>query len=127
MKYLYRCRNHHVESPVRQESIVCDVHSGLNTDVLATRDLHAELCSQHIVNDDPFRRAYLGSALEKNLVEQQRPLDHLAPKDKFEAKAVERATGRIYIGDNTEMLSQKAQRAIAKGKRGEYPNEGGGR
>lgn len=62
--------------------------------------------------DDEFRRGYLSSSLEKNLAEQGRPLDPLAPKDKFEARRIEAATGRRYIGNDISGLRKVSQDAI---------------
>jgi hypothetical protein len=65
-------------------------------------------------NDDPFRRAHLGTAIDQALQKRGRGLDPLAPKDKFEARHIERATGRRYIGDDASSLNPRAQRAVAK-------------
>lgn len=66
--------------------------------------------------DDPFRKSWLSDGLSQKLSEQQRPLDPLAPKDKFEAKHVQEATGRIYIGDDISKLKPSSQAAIIKGQ-----------
>lgn len=83
----------------------------------ADRDFCADLESQSVMCDDSIRKAYLGSAIDHNLAAQGRPMDPLAPKDKFEAKHVERATGRQYIGNDVSKLSAKGQKAILNGER----------
>ena len=120
MKYLYRCGSHLVEAGERCQIIECPDHSGLNTPVYAARDLPAELGTQMVVCDDPIRRAFNGAKIDHNLAEQQRPLDPLAPKDKFDARRLERETGRIYIGDSRDGLSKAATKALEKGDRREY-------
>ncbi len=68
-------------------------------------------------NDDPFRRAWLSDGLTHELARRRRPLDPLAPKDRFEAKAIEEKTGRRYIGDDISSLKPASQRAILNGER----------
>lgn len=68
-----------------------------------------------IMNDDPFRKAWLGDA-EQKAAEQGRMLDPEAPKDKFEAKERHERLGRVYIGDDYGKLSDKAVKAIEHGK-----------
>jgi lipoprotein NlpI len=72
---------------------------------------------EHIqfVNDDPFRKAWLGNA-EQKAAEQQRHIDPEAPKDRFEAKERHERLGRIYIGDDLSPLSKRAQKAISHGQ-----------
>ena len=81
----------------------------------AKRDYRSEFLSQGTVCDDDIRRAYLGSEIDRNLQAQGRPLDPLAPHDKFEAKHVEKALGRVHIGNDYSMLRPISQRAIERG------------
>lgn len=118
MIFVYQCgRGHDLEVCARRPDNVvdCPLHSGLNTPVFAARNLAAELRSQFVVCDDPIRRSYNGAKIDHNLAEQQRPLDPLAPKDKFDLKRIEKATGRVYCGDEISHLSPKAQKAILGG------------
>ena len=80
------------------------------------RDLYTDLRSQLSVCDDPIRKAWLGSEIDRNLQAQGRALDPMAPKDRFEAKHVEKALGRIHIGDDISKLRPNAQKAILKGE-----------
>lgn len=79
-------------------------------------------CSPHspyryvgILNDDPFRKAWLGDA-EQRAADQGRCLDPEAPKDKFEARERHQRLGRVYIGDDYTKLSPKGQKAIERGR-----------
>lgn len=81
------------------------------------RDYAADFASQASLCDDTIRRAYNGSAIDHALATQGRPLDPLAPRDKFEARHVEKATGRVYVGDDVSRMSPKAQRAVMNGER----------
>lgn len=81
----------------------------------AQRDYRLEFLSQSSVCDDDIRRSWLGSEIDRNLQAQGRPLDPLAPKDKFEAKHVEKALGRVHIGNDTSTLRPISQRAIENG------------
>ena len=78
----------------------------------ATRDYSGV----RFASDDQFRRAWLSDKIGHELGRQERTLDPLAPKDKFEARHVADATGRVYIGDDTSMLKPASQRAIERGK-----------
>lgn len=80
------------------------------------RDLHADLVQQYVNCDDHIRRAFNGSKIDHALSAQGRPLDPMAPKDKFEAKHIEKATGRVYCGDDISGLRPISQRAILHGK-----------
>lgn len=92
------------------ETVICGRHG---------RDAHrafdAEIATQYVKNDDPFRKAWLGDA-EQRAADQNRCLDPEAPHDKFEAKERRERLGRIYIGDDTSQLNEKAVRAIERGK-----------
>lgn len=81
------------------------------------RDLYADLRSQLPLTDDPIRKAYLGTQIDRNLQEQGRALDPMTPHDKFDAKWHEKNTGRIYIGDDISQLRPNAQKAILNGER----------
>lgn len=72
--------------------------------------------SVHIDNGDDIRKAWLSSQTESNLAKQGRPMDPLAPKDRIEARHVQKATGRIYIGNRTEGMTPRAQAAIEAGR-----------
>ena len=83
--------------------------------VAGPRNYRAEFLSQSTLCDDDIRRAYLSSAIDRNLQAQGRPLDPMAPHDRFEARHVEKALGRVHIGDDYSMLRPNAQRAIERG------------
>lgn len=121
MRYLYECMRggHEVEITARRPYpfVECPAHSGLNTPVQCERAFAKELASQYVLCDDPIRKAYNSSAIEHNLAAQGRPLDPIAPKDKFDLKHIEKATGRVYCGDNIGHMSPKAQKAILNGDR----------
>ena len=85
--------------------------------VPAARDLYADLRSQLVVCDDPIRKAWLGSQIDRNLQAQGRPLDPLAPKDRFEARHVEKALGRVHVGNDVSGMRPISQRAIMNGER----------
>ena len=66
-------------------------------------------------NFDPFRTTWLSTRkTEDRMAKQQRPLDPIAPKDIFEARDRQRTHGRIYIGDNVDMLNPTARKAIVE-------------
>jgi len=83
--------------------------------LIGRRDLPADLATVRSICDDDIRRAYLGSEIDRNLAEQGRPLDPLAPRDRFEARHIEKALGRIHIGNDYSMLRPISQRAIERG------------
>jgi hypothetical protein len=68
--------------------------------------------SQHANNNDQFRSYYLSGKGAKAAQAQGRAVD--GPRDKHEAREIERQTGRRYIGDDVGQLSEKGQRAVAK-------------
>ena len=51
---------------------------------------------------DEFRKAWLSSSAAARVGEQNRKMDPLAPRDRSEVAAIEKATGRRYIGNNFE-------------------------
>lgn len=115
MRYTYRCGHGHTSEkrfPIGEapSCTACRVDGCRGK---ATRDLFADLQSVQIQNDDPWRRAWLSPKTARALSEQNRPMDPLAPKDKFERRHVERATGRNYIGDDASGLRPNVQKAIA--------------
>lgn len=127
-RYAYRCERHTHKGRVVHEEHCFELVFSIGTapdEVIcpdrgrgfARRDLGAELQTISIRGDDPIRKAWLGSDIDKNLQEQQRAIDPMAPKDKFEAKHVHEKTGRIYIGDDISSLSPAGQRAILNGER----------
>lgn len=108
MTYGYRCESGHavdVEAPMGEAptSAVC----------ACGRSARRDYSGVQIMNDDPWRRAWLSPKTTRALEQQNRPLDPLAPKDKFERRAVERATGRNYIGDDASGLRPSVQKAIS--------------
>lgn len=120
MRYIYDCERGHafdVYAPSPVPEFACPRHSGLNDPVYGRRNLAAELATQSLICDDHIRKAYNGAKIDHNLALQGRPLDPLAPRDKFEARHVEAATGRVYIGDDISGMSKSAQRAILNGPR----------
>lgn len=84
------------------------------------RDFAYDIQTVDVICDDRIRKAYNSAKIEHQLAEQQRPLDPFTPRDKFEARHIEEATGRVYIGEDRSGLSEKAQRALEKGDRKEY-------
>jgi hypothetical protein len=68
--------------------------------------------TQGVNYNDQFRSYYLSDKGAKAATMQGRPI--AGPRDKHEAKEMERATGRCYIGDDVEKLSERSQRAVAK-------------
>ena len=79
---------------------------------MAIRDIFTDARSLTIdhIGDDPFRRYYLSGQGEKAAQQQDRPIQ--GPRDRSEARAIEAATGRKYIGNNTESLTPKEQKAL---------------
>lgn len=67
-----------------------------------------------IVAQDPFRKYDLSPRKEQAQVAQQRVVD--APRDRFEAKRMERELGRVYVGDDTSGMSARARRGIDTAK-----------
>ena len=64
-------------------------------------------------NSDPFRTTWLSNRkTSERLQKQGRPMDPLAPTDLFEARDRQKTHGRIYIGDNVDMLNDRARAAI---------------
>jgi hypothetical protein len=121
MRYAFTCPNgcaFEANAPAKDDGLWPEV-AGVATcpqhGIPGQRDYATEFASQGTVCDDEIRRAYLGSKIDFNLQAQGRPLDPLAPRDRFEAKHVERALGRIHIGDDYSMLRPNAQRAIERG------------
>lgn len=114
-RYSFRCPNgdaFEAYAPFDDVWAICPQHG-----VGGIRDYAADFASQSTVCDDHIRRAYNGSAIDHALATQGRPLDPLAPKDKFEARHVEKATGRVYIGDDISKLRPISQKAILNGER----------
>jgi hypothetical protein len=66
----------------------------------------------HVNNNDQFRAYHLSGKGAKAAQKQGRAVE--GPRDKHEAKEMERATGRRYIGDDVDKLSEKGQRAVSK-------------
>jgi hypothetical protein len=92
---------------------VTSVHFEPTGDVLcASKIFKRDYSSIAIAGNDPIRKGYLDSKLESNLALQGRPLDPLAPKDKFEAEHVRRETGRVYFGNDTSKLNPKSRKLI---------------
>lgn len=81
---------------------------------IALRDLFADVKTIRIdeFGNDPFRRYYMSSQGEKAAAAQQRAIG--GPRDKSEARAIESATGRKYIGNDVSALTPREQNAIAK-------------
>lgn len=81
---------------------------------LAIRALDLDLPSVRIdaIGDDPFRKYHLSSAGDRAAAEQQRHIG--GPRDKAEARAIQAATGRQYIGNDVSALTPREQAAIAK-------------
>lgn len=81
---------------------------------MAVRDLFADVRTLTIdhIGDDPFRKYYLSGQGERASSEQDRPIE--GPRDRSEARAIEAATGRRYIGNNTESLTPKEQKALER-------------
>ena len=114
-KYSFSCPNGHLyEAWAPSDDIwaECPEHG-----VPGPRDLYADLQTIVAVCDDPIRKSWLSSQIDRNLAEQGRPLDPLAPKDKFDARNIEKATGRIAIGDDISHMRPISQRAILNGSR----------
>jgi hypothetical protein len=63
----------------------------------------------NINSGDPFRTAWLS---ETKASSDGRPVDPLAPKDKHDAKDIERATGRVYFGNDLTALSKESRAAL---------------
>ncbi len=122
-KYVWRCPNgcdFEKWSPAKDDGLwppIAQVAECPTHGVPATRNYRAEFVTQMQVCDDDIRRSWLGTEIDRNLQAQGRPLDPLAPKDKFEAKAVEKALGRIHIGNDYSQLRPISQRAIENGPR----------
>lgn len=76
------------------------------------RDLAADVLTCRIDTNDPWRRYHLSTQKEKAAQEQQRPIG--GPHDRFEKRHIEKATDRIYIGDDLEPLRPKSREAILK-------------
>jgi len=115
MRYVFACANQHSAEVVDRRAP--QDHECPDCGIVGRRDFPAEFATQLVISDDPFRKSYLSSRIDHNLAEQGRPLDPLAPKDRFDLKRIEQNTGRVYIGDDVSKLSAKAQRAILNGER----------
>ena len=118
MIYLFMCeKDHPVEVVARNPMpyVECPLHSGLNTPAVALRDFASELRTHAVLCDDPIRKSFNGAKIDHNLAAQGRPLDPLSPKDKFDLRRIEKATGRVYCGDDISHLRPNAQKAILEG------------
>ena len=81
-----------------------------------------------VMSNDPWRAAWLNDQkMSTRLEAQQRQLDPLTPKDKFEKRAIEAQTGRIYIGDDMSALKPSSRRAIEKAKESGYKYDRSGK
>ena len=128
--YAFVCRSYVAGSALRVEHEVLTLAPMHDAPSHAVCLEHATRCARDYSSvrqksSDPIRDGWLSSKLEHNLAEQGRPLDPLAPKDRFEAKRVRERTGRVYFGDDDSQLSPAAHKAIAKGRRGEYEYQNG--
>jgi hypothetical protein len=56
-------------------------------------------------NNDVYRTAYLSSKSHAAYGEQGRPMDPLAPKDKFDVVKIHEATGRKYFGNDISKIN----------------------
>jgi len=115
MKYAIVCPNWHSFDFIYPESV--EDAECPTCGLFGRRDYEHEFRSQVAVCDDHIRRSYLGAQIDHNLAAQGRPLDPLAPRDKFDLRRIEAATGRVYCGDNIGHLSAKAQKAILQGEK----------
>lgn len=118
MRYVFACPNRHAVEVVERkapEDAECP-----ECGIIGRRDFPAEFATQLVVGDDPFRKSYLSSRIDHNLAAQGRPLDPVAPKDRFDLKRIEAHTGRIYIGDDISKLRPNAQRAILNGEKPQH-------
>lgn len=114
MIYAYQCRSGHLCDPIERDfkmgdappSVACACGSQAKRDYGTTR----------LNRNDPYRDYWLSSKADHEMARQGRPLDPLAPKDMFEKRRIEAATDRRYIGDDTESLTTKGQKAVAKWK-----------
>ena len=66
---------------------------------------HQTQCNRHYESvsfntNDEFRKSYLSSKTHTALGEQGRPMDPFAPKDKYDVKKIQEATGRRYFGED---------------------------
>lgn len=66
------------------------------------------------LKQDPFRTFHLGAKKHAAESEQQRPIG--GPQDMVEKRAIEAATGRSYVGDDTSGMTKAARRGIEKFK-----------
>jgi hypothetical protein len=88
-------------------------HFALDADTLCrSRVFKRDYSSSTVSGNDPIRKGYLDSRLEHNLAIQGRPLDPMAPKDKFEAEHVRRKTGRVYFGNDTSKLNPTSRKIV---------------
>lgn len=109
-RYSFNCYNHgryERNAPFSDIWAECP-HCG----VPGRRDLAADILTQHTSHNDPWRAYHLSTKKERAAQEQQRPIG--GPRDRFEKREMERATGRIYIGDDTSSLRPKSRDAIEK-------------
>lgn len=123
-KYTYRCRYTPDENSLLQDQIehlverdypigkcapapMCEVHG---TEMERAFDVDMGTLTIDHIGDDPFRRYYLSGQGERAAREQDRLIT--GPRDRSEARAIEAATGRKYIGNNTESLTPKEQKAL---------------
>jgi hypothetical protein len=129
--YAFRCKVHgavEAQFPIGTAPLFTTCFSQEGPHVCGLRverDFETEFATQSVVSDDEFRKAWLSTDIDRNLQEQCRPIDPLAPKDKFEAKHVRSRTGRVYFGNDDSKLGHKARRAIDKGRKGEFAYQEG--
>jgi hypothetical protein len=77
---------------------------------LTLRDYAADFSSQQLDTGDPFRSYHLSAKKDSAAVTQQRHIE--GPTDNFERKRIEAATGRRYIGNDTDGMTKNARAAI---------------
>lgn len=122
-KYTYRCdfledgsmlaetltHSFELQFPIGKapEEVKCQHHHQM-----AIRDIFTDARSLTIdhIGDDPFRKYHLSGQGNRAAEAQQRNIE--GPRDRSEARAIEAATGRKYIGNNTESLTPKEQKAL---------------
>jgi len=91
-------------------------------DVGKTRNVECGEIAQRVFSvagvhtGDPFRRYWLSDRSNHALVDQGRDFLEPAfvPRDNFEARKIEAATGRTYVGDDYTSLRAGNRRAIDK-------------
>lgn len=116
--YSFRCKRGHafeIKRPIGSDlsGTVCECGKP------AERDLGADLASMSVRCDDIWRKHFLSSRTAAEYQKQGRAPLEGTPRDKFEKRDIEKATGRIYIGDDISALKPERQKSLERqyGKR----------